>query len=961
MKKKLIKKTKTDFKKTPNLVDYQKTYRTFSWDQAEKELDWFPQKRLNAAHNAIDRHVQGSRKNKVALYWEGADGTKKKFTFYELYRLSNQFANLLKSLGIKKGERVFFFLPRVPALYFGFLGTLKTGAIAGTMFSAFGPKALLDRLENSDAKFLVTNQELYPRVDKIASKLPNLKKIILVENLEKLLSKMPVKFSCAKTKPDDPAFMLYTSGTTGKPKGVIHFHRAILHEHMTAKWVLDLQEDDVYWCVPPKTIVVSNPAPCTIEQVKIGDLVLGHDGRFHPVVRLYRRKYSGPLIKVKTRYSNIPMCLTPNHEVLAAQPGKKAIKWKPAGELTKKDFVLFPRIKAVNDLNKLSISAILKEYLVKDGKLQGQGFKRKIKDKIDINNRFMRLAGYYVAEGSLGAKGRMVQFSFSKNEEKWVDDVLFLLKEIFGVKGTKIFINNLVEARVNSVIIAKLFSKLFGKKAPNKKLPSWCLYLPDEKISGFIKGFWRGDGDTDRDRFRFCTTSRILAYQLKLILHRLGLTPTFCFCPVEKISNSRIGKRTIKARHGCYYLAVGGRSLKKLSKLLGVKHPFLKKRGNTYQYARVTPNYIWMPISSIQEEPYLGEVFNLETKASSYSLNNMVVHNCTADPGWVTGIAYEILGSWSNGASSVVYQGRFDPAKWYEIIQEYKVNVWYTAPTAIRMLAATGLNLVRKYDLSSLRHLASVGEPLNPEAIYWGLKAFSLPFHDNWWQTETGGILIANYPCLDIKPGSMGKPVPGVVAAVVNDKGKKLPANQIGNLAIKPGWPSMMGKIWRRPKKYQSYFIKGMSRHERGAKRRVEWYISGDLAYQDKDGYFWFVSRDDDVIKTAGERVGPFEVESALISHPKIIEAGVIGKPDPMRGQIIKAFVALKEGVKGSKSLKDSIKKFVKKELAGHAYPREIEFVKSLPKTRSGKIVRRFLKAQELGLPLGDTSTLEKF
>jgi len=247
-----------------------------------------------------------------------------------------------------------------------------------------------------------------------------------------------------------------------------------------------------------------------------------------------------------------------------------------------------------------------------------------------------------------------------------------------------------------------------------------------------------------------------------------------------------------------------------------------------------------------------------------------------------------------------------------------------------------------------LRHLASVGEPLNPEAVYWGLKAFKLPFHDNWWQTETGGILIANYPCLDIKPGSMGKPVPGVETAIVDDKGKKLPINKVGNLAIKPGWPSMMEKIWRRPKKYKSYFVGG-------------WYISGDLAYKDKDGYFWFVGRADDIIKTAGERVGPFEVESALVSHPAIIEAAVIGKPDPIRGEVIKAFIALKSGQKGSKSLKKDIQGFVKRELAGHVYPREIEFVDKLPKTRSGKIVRRLLKAKELGLPMGDISTLEEY
>jgi len=568
MKLKIIKKTRKLLKQTPNLTNYEKIYHSFSWKDAEKEIAWFPGKKLNAAYNAIDRNVLGPRKNKIALYWQGENGEKKKFTFFELFLLSNQFANFLKSLGVKRGDRVFFFLPRMPELYFGFLGALKIGAVAGTLFAAFGPQALFDRLKNSAAKFLITNKKLYPRVEKIEKQLPELKKIILVENLDRLLNRMSIKLRLSRMDPTEPAFILYTSGTTGKPKGVVHSHQAILLEHMTAKWVLDLREDDIYWC--------------------------------------------------------------------------------------------------------------------------------------------------------------------------------------------------------------------------------------------------------------------------------------------------------------------------------------------------------------------------------------------TADPGWVTGIAYEILGSWSNGASTLVYEGRFDPSKWYQLIEDYQVSVWYTAPTAIRMLAAANSGLVKKFDLSSLRHLTSVGEPLNPEAVYWGLKAFDLPFHDNWWQTETGGILIANYPCLDIKPGSMGKPIPGIIAEIVNDKGKKLSVGKIGNLAIKPPWPSMMKAIWRRPQKFKSYFVGG-------------WYITGDLAYKDKDGYFWFVGRADDVIKTAGERVGPFEVESSLLEHPAVAEAGVIGKPDPIRGEIIKAFVALKPSWKPSEALKKKLQDYVKTHLAGHAYPREIEFIEKLPKTKSGKIVRRILKAKELGLPIGDISTLEEY
>ncbi|MFC1741931.1 acetate--CoA ligase [Nanoarchaeota archaeon] len=322
------------------------------------------------------------------------------------------------------------------------------------------------------------------------------------------------------------------------------------------------------------------------------------------------------------------------------------------------------------------------------------------------------------------------------------------------------------------------------------------------------------------------------------------------------------------------------------------------------------------------------------------------VYWCTADPGWVTGIAYGILGPWANGASSVVDARRFSAEKWYYLLDRYKVTVWYTAPTAIRMMMREGAKIAKKYDLSSLRHMCSVGEPLNPEAIYWGVKTLGLVFHDNWWQTETGGILIANYASMAVKPGSMGKPFPGVTAAIIDEKGKKLPVGKAGSLAIKPGWPSMMIEVWKNPTKYKEYFRNG-------------WYITGDKAKMDKDGYFWFIGRADDVINTAGHRVGPFEVESALVAHPAIAEAGVIGKPDKIYGEIIKAFVSLNKGHKPSEALKEDIKKFIKKNLAGHAYPKEIEFHDNLPKTRSGKIMRRVLKCKELGLPVGDTSTLE--
>lgn len=558
---------KKKLKKTPNLLDYNHLYKNFSWKQAWGWMDQPVKGRVNAAYEAMERHSKTAVKNRVAMYYVKEDFSVDKYTFSEINDLANKFANLLKKKNVGRGDRVFFFLPRIPSLYYGFLGTLKVGAIAGTLFSAFAEQALVDRIGSSGAKVLVTNKELLERVKKVRKKLPDLKTIILDEDLEKEFEKLESDFEAVQLKPDEPAFMLYTSGTTGKPKGVVHGHRAILQQLETAKYVLDLKEDDVYWC--------------------------------------------------------------------------------------------------------------------------------------------------------------------------------------------------------------------------------------------------------------------------------------------------------------------------------------------------------------------------------------------TADPGWVTGVAYEILGNWALGVSTVVYAGRFNPEAWYRVLKMMHVSVWYTAPTAIRLLMAAGSDLVAKFNFGELRHICSVGEPLNPEAIRWGRRAFGLVIHDTWFQTETAAISIANMPALPTRIGSMGKPVPGVVANVLNDKGKPAKAMMEGDLVLKKGWPSMMIKIWRRPKKYKSYFKNG-------------WYITGDRAYRDKDGYFWFVGRADDVIKTSGERVGPFEVESALVDHPSVVEAGVIGKPDPIRGQIIKAFVVLAKGTKGSKALVEELQQHVKRTLAGHAYPKEIDFVESLPKTRSGKIVRRILRARELGLEVGDTSTLSE-
>jgi acetyl-CoA synthetase len=568
-----------------NMGDYVEAYKNFKWSDVEKEFDWFKTGKVNIAHEAIDRHAEGWRRNKVALYWEGQNGQSEKYTFQELKYLSNKFGNVLKKLGAKKGDRIFGYMSRIPALYISVLGSIKIGCIFGPLFGGFRSEAIKDRLWDSGAKILITQPHLKGAVDEVRKDLPDLKHVILVGaeedelkegevSYESEMAQAPEKLEVEWVDRETPHLLHYTSGTTGKPKGIVHVHNAMIGQYLTAKWVLDLRDEDVYWC--------------------------------------------------------------------------------------------------------------------------------------------------------------------------------------------------------------------------------------------------------------------------------------------------------------------------------------------------------------------------------------------TADPGWVTGTSYGIFGPWLNGVSQVVYEGRFNADKWYSIIEKHKVTVWYTAPTALRMLMAAGEEVIKKHDLSSLRHICSVGEPLNPEVIRWGVKVYGLPIHDNWWMTETGQMLIANYPSMPIKLGSMGKPFPGIQAGIVDDKGREVPLKTIGNLVIKPGWPAMMRDVWRgkwkdyAEQKYKEYF------------KFPGWFLTGDSAYMDEDGYFWYQGRVDDVIKTAGERVGPFEVESCLIEHPAVAAAGVIGKPDPMRGEIIKAFVQLREGYVPSEELKQELMQHVKKRLAAHAYPREIEFRDKLPITRSGKIMRRVLKAWELGLPTGDLSTLEE-
>lgn len=334
------------------------------------------------------------------------------------------------------------------------------------------------------------------------------------------------------------------------------------------------------------------------------------------------------------------------------------------------------------------------------------------------------------------------------------------------------------------------------------------------------------------------------------------------------------------------------------------------------------------------------------------------VYWCTADPGWVTGTSYGVIAPLTHGVTTIVDEEEMDADRWYRILAEQRVTVWYTAPTALRMLMKAGAGHSAGHDLSALRFVASVGEPLNPEVVVWGQEAFGQPVHDNWWQTETGGIMISNYPAMEIRPGSMGRPLPGVEAAIVarDQDGKPVVRNgeavllaepeAVGELALRPGWPSMFRGYLHEDERYRRCFAGG-------------WYLTGDLARKDADGYFWFVGRGDDVIKSSGHLIGPFEVESSLMEHEAVAEAGVIGVPDPVAGEVVKAFVELRRGWQPSESLKLDIIGFARKRLGPAVAPRLLDFTDSLPKTRSGKILRRLLKARELGLPEGDTSTIE--
>jgi acetyl-CoA synthetase len=569
----------------PNVVDYEQLYHDFTWESVERVLEGLPGGQgLNIAYEAVDRHARSDRRNHLALRWLGKEGGAQDFTYADLAEQSNRFANVLRKLGIDKGDRVFVLAGRIPALYITVLGTLKNVSVLCPLFSAFGPEPIEQRLKIGDGKVLVTTERLFKqrKIAEMWGRLPSLECVLLTDatahvnedilSLPVLMAEASPNFTIPPTDPEEMALLHFTSGTTGRPKGAIHVHKAVYVHYMTAKYALDLHPNDIFWC--------------------------------------------------------------------------------------------------------------------------------------------------------------------------------------------------------------------------------------------------------------------------------------------------------------------------------------------------------------------------------------------TADPGWVTGTSYGISAPLCHGVTMIVDEAEFDAERWYRILEEQKVTVWYTAPTAIRRLMRMEMEPLKQYDLSRLRFIASVGEPLNPEAVAWGMKMLKMPIHDNWWQTETGGIMLSNFAAMDVRPGSMGKPMPGIEAAIV----EKLEGGRVrvidqpyveGHLALKPGWPSMFRSYLHDEERYAKCFVDG-------------WYISGDLAEVDEDGYFWFIGRADDIIKTAGHMVGPFEVESALLEHPAVAEAGVIGVPDPMIGEVVKAFVSLKPSAKPSEELRLELLGWGRTKLGSAVAPKMIEFQENLPKTRSGKIMRRLLKARELGLPEGDLSTLEK-
>lgn len=342
-----------------------------------------------------------------------------------------------------------------------------------------------------------------------------------------------------------------------------------------------------------------------------------------------------------------------------------------------------------------------------------------------------------------------------------------------------------------------------------------------------------------------------------------------------------------------------------------------------------------------------GILSHARTARDILQLTEDEIYWCTADQGWITGTSYGILGPWSSGVTQVHFGGGYNAEHWLGILEREKVTIWYSAPTALRMLMREDPGLFGRFDLAHLKHIFSVGEPLNPEVIHWARRNFGRDIHDTWFQTETGAIMIANRPGLEIRPGSMGKTVPGIEAAIIAEDGTPAPDGEQGNLCVRPGWSSMFVAYLNNEEVYRQKFRGG-------------YYYSGDIACRDKEGYYWFRGRSDDVINTAGHLISPFEIESALLEIPEIAESGVIGAPDELLFEKVVAFIALHRQYAYSPELELRIRLHIANKVSSIATPQEIRIVDNIPKNKSGKIMRRVLKARYQGADAGDVSTMEE-
>jgi acyl-coenzyme A synthetase/AMP-(fatty) acid ligase/intein/homing endonuclease len=961
-----------------HLFWFKKWEKTF--EHEPPFFKWFLGGKINITSNIFEKNPNWEKiKNKPAIIWEPEPLEEKPriLTYEELFKEVNKFANVLKKLGVKKGDCVGIYLPMIPEVIISMLACARIGAVHTVVFSAFSSEALKVRLQMTGAKILVTADGYYRR-GKIVNLKENVdegiketevKKVVVVKRIgnqiswnqgrdfwwHELVEKENEECDAEIMDSEDLLFILFTSGTTGKPKGCMHVCGGYtVQAYWSGKWIFDLKDEDIMWCVHPKTLIVTNPEIKEIQELKIGDKVLTHEGKFEKVEKIFIRNYEGDFVKLYTFYSNCPVELTPNHKVLVLRKMEPiTTEWVEARHLKEGDYVAFPRIKTEKEKKTIKISDIIKDRKVQDGYILPK--KGKIKNEIKVDDNLLRLIGYYIAKGSIAKDTIQLTFSGDENEKIFAQDSKNLFKKVFGIKARLIKYKGSWEVRADSIIVSKLFAKLFGHSASKKHLPYWILSLKEELLWEFVKGYWRGDGATDlkKRRIKFTTVSRNLAYQLKLILNKLGVVVSITHLPAEKVRKGQ-ADRKIQSIHDIYELSITGKSAQKIYSQFNLKKP---KETYSWQKAIVTPNLIFFPVKKKEVSFYKGPVWNLQTKSNSYVLDNLVVHNCTADIGWITSHTYGCYSPLLNGITTLIYEGAPDyptPERWAQIIEKYKVTIFYTAPTAIRMFEKQDGKLSQKYEFKSLRLLGSVGEVIDEDAWNWyfnnvGKKRCLIV--DTWWQTETGGILITSLPGIGpFKPAHVGLPFPGIKVDILDEEGKACQTNQVGNLVILPPFsPGMLRGIYKDPEKYESTYF---------SKYGKEIYLTGDGALKDENGLIKITGRLDDVLKVAGHRLSNAEIEDAINLHEAVVESAVVGLPDQIKGEVPIAFVVLKSEAKPDEKLSAEIIELVNKKIGPIAKPAKIVYVEDLPKTRSGKIVRRILRNLIKKEEFGDLTTL---